>query len=68
MGSKNKRSILYREAPLGAQILIYSAILIFLIFGILLLVSMDDIVDGWFETRMDSGVEYMDKDDLDLPE
>lgn len=57
MENKKNESILYREAPLAVQILIYLAIIIFLVFGLFLFTSMEDVVDGWFQTRTDVEVE-----------
>ena len=57
MTKSDKGSILYREAPFEAQILVYSAIAIFLFFLVSILISMDDIVDGWFEPRKEVNTE-----------
>lgn len=61
MGNKNKESILHKQAPIEAQVLIYLAIIIFFVFGILLLASMDNVVDGWFQSRTDMEIEGIEK-------
>ena len=45
----NNKSILYKEGPQILHLIVYFAILAFLVVSVHLLLSVEDLVEGWFE-------------------